>query len=190
LVNAITNHPGLKVDGTIDDLLTPLFLGFQKPVEIPEILTGDFLLYLDNQFGHKSESLDEFILHYGDVLKRLHITESMFSRPLNRDVSGGENKRLELLQMYIIQPKFIMLDEIDTGLDLDMLVQLGGFLKDYIEEHNPIVLVVTHNLSFLKYFPVKRVIVLNAGEIIADKGPALIKELEAKGFIGTFPNLK
>lgn len=189
LLNAITKHPDLTYDIDIDEVPKPMFLGFQKPVEIPELTTIQLLMYLDHEFGYKSNTGEEFITNYYDILQYLDITEDMLTGPLNKNVSGGENKRLELLQMYIIKPKLVLLDEIDTGLDLDMLIKMGNFIKDYIQSNNPTVVIITHNLSFLKYFKIHRVIVLDKGEVLADKSATLIKELESKGFVGTFPQL-
>src|SRR5688572_7792275 len=148
LINAITAHPDYKLEGDVG-MQEPIFVGFQRPVEIPELLTERFLIYLDNQFGLKSETPEELWHNYKDLFNRLEIAEEMLKQPLNRNLSGGENKRLELVQMAIIKPKTVLLDEIDTGLDLDMLVTIGDFLSDYHKQYKPTMLVVTHNLTFL-----------------------------------------
>lgn len=167
----------------------PYFLGFQKPVEIPELVTQDLLLYLDDKYGMKSATVEEFTNNYKDVLTTLDVTPEMLNKPLNRDLSGGENKRLELLQMYVMKPKLVLLDEIDTGLDIDMLISIGTFLDEYIVKYKPTVVIVTHNLAFLKYFHVKHVVVLDAGRIVADTDGSVITALESKGFAGVFPSL-
>lgn len=187
LVNTITNHPELKWEGTIIGIPKPLFLGFQKPVEIPEIITIKLMLHLDQQYGLKCATINEFIVEYDEVLTELAITRDMLEQPLNKNVSGGENKRLELLQMYIVKPKLLLLDEIDTGIDLDMLITIGKFIKQFIEKYKPTVIIVTHNLSFLQYFKVDKVVVLDKGIVIAERKKDLIEELSTKGFMGTFP---
>lgn len=160
----------------------PVFVGFQKPVELPELNTGIFLLHLDNTFGLHSQTVDELIGNYQVMFDKLGITKAILSQPLNKNVSGGENKRLEIAQMIIIRPKTILLDEIDTGLDLDILVIIGELIAAYHKEYNPTMAIVTHNLMFLKYFPVHEVVILEQGEIVRRGTKSLITELAKSGF--------
>lgn len=182
LLNSITGHPSYTAESTVIQMAEPVFLGFQKPVEVPEITTINFLLYLDNTYGLKSKDKAELFSNYKSIMDQLEITELMLEQPLNKNVSGGENKRIELFQMYIIKPKTILLDEIDTGLDLDMLIIVGDFLEKYIAQNKATVVVVTHNLSFLKYFKIDKVIVLDKGEVIRTEKASFIKQLQDKGF--------
>lgn len=181
LLNAITKHPSTSYEGIVS-LTDPVFMGFQKPVEIPELTTIQLLQYL--QFLATGEQLSEnefFALHRG-AMNELELTADMLSRPLNSEVSGGENKRIELLQMTVLQPKTLLLDEIDTGLDLDSQILIGTYLASFIKIYKPCVVIVTHNMKFLSYFNVSKAVVLADGSIAHEGGKPLIKEIDEKGF--------
>lgn len=181
LLNSITNHPDTAYEGTVK-LENPVFMGFQKPIEVPEIQTINLLIHLDFLSSNKRITAAEFYTKYAETLKELQLSSNMLERPLNIQVSGGENKRIEMLQMAVIQPKTLLLDEIDTGLDLDAQIMIGNFIANYIKEHKPATIVVTHNMGFLKYFNVTKAIVLLEGKIVAEGTSALIKQIEEKGF--------
>jgi Fe-S cluster assembly ATP-binding protein len=181
LLNAITNHPVTSYTGTVK-LENPVFLGFQKPIEIPELLTINLLVYLHKVRTGVANTIEQFYEIYEDILKELSLDAGMLEKPLNTQVSGGENKRIEMLQMFVLQPKTLLLDEIDTGLDLDAQIQIGKFIQKYIKQFKPTVLVVTHNMSFLKYFSITKAIVLADGKIVAEGKSELIRRIEQKGF--------
>lgn len=181
LINAITNHPNLKVEGEVV-LEEPVFVGFQKPVEVPEIRYIDLLLFLDRKYGQNSDTVDMFCLNYTEQITALQLTRDMLERPLNTDVSGGENKRIEILQMLVMKPRTLLLDEIDTGLDLDALILIGKMLGDYIRVHKPTVIIVTHNINFLKHFPIDWVIVLRDGKSFIEGKKPLLDKIEKLGF--------
>jgi Fe-S cluster assembly ATP-binding protein len=178
LIGVLSHNPMIKADGDME-VDAPLFVGFQKPVEIPELTAMQLLLYLAQPLTRL-----EFFDKHAAILSILELTEEMLDRKLNIGLSGGENKRLELLQMYIVNPKVLLLDEIDTGLDIDALVKMGNFLQQWIAEHNPTILVATHNLQFLHYFGVTKVIILKDGAIALQGDKSLIKKLERQGFSG------
>lgn len=181
LLNAITNHPNMTYIGTAQ-LEKPIFMGFQKPIEIPEIKTINLLLHLYFLRTGKRIIADEFYSEYAKEITQLQLSSDILERPLNTQVSGGENKRIEMLQMLVEQPKTILLDEIDTGLDLDAQILIGSIVQAYIKTHKPTVIVVTHNMGFLKYFYVTKAIVLAEGKIIAEGKSELIRQIEQKGF--------
>jgi len=182
LLSSITDSPVFKVTGT-KELAHPYFLGFQKPVEVPEIRTIDLLLYLSQTHGiHKCDTPEEFYSCYGEEMQALQLTPDMLERPLNTGLSGGENKRTELLQMVVMQPQLVMFDEIDTGLDIDMIVLLGKFVKQWKEARRVTFVVVTHNLEFLKYFDVKKIVVLKDGRISVEGDKSLLTKIKAGGF--------
>lgn len=181
LLNSITSHPVTTYEGAVD-MFTPVFMGFQKPVEVPEITTIALLQYL--QFLATGEQLTEqefYQLHRG-AMNELELTPDMLIRPLNTEVSGGENKRIELLQMTVLQPKTLLLDEVDTGLDLDSQILIGKYISEYVKTFKPAVIIVTHNMKFLKYFKVSKAIVLAEGRISHIGGAPLIKQIEEYGF--------
>jgi len=185
LINAITGHPSYEFNGTAT-YHSPIFVGFQKPVEIPEMTALSLLLHLD-KLSHPNdycETLETFTKRYENAIQALNITNDMLTGPLNRNISGGENKRLELLQMLVIKPQTILLDEIDTGLDLDSIILLAKLIKSYIDDHKPTVVIVTHNLIFLKQFDIHAVYILDNGRIATKGKSSLIKKLEMNGFDG------
>ena len=181
LLNAITNHPEVSFTG-IKELSEPVFMGFQKPVEVPEVTTIDLLCYLHFVSTQVQIDKEQFYSEYKDTLAELEIDSSMLERPLNTQLSGGENKRVELLQMTVVKPKTVLLDEIDTGLDLDAQIQVGNYLAKYVLKHKPAVIIVTHNMKFLNYFKITKAIVLTDGKISHIGNKSLIKQIEEKGF--------
>lgn len=183
LLSSITDSPVFSLEGTVS-LAAPYFLGFQKPVEVPEIRTIDLLLYLDHTYGQKLEDTDQFYAFYQPILTELQLTPEMLERPLNIGLSGGENKRTELLQMYVINPQLVMFDEIDTGLDIDAIIAMGKFIQKWKQEHKATFVVVTHNLEFLKYFEPKKIVVLKDGTIDMQGDKSLLGKLKTHGFAG------
>ena len=116
-----------------------------------------------------------------EVAKRLHINEDMLKRSLNAGFSGGEKKRNEVLQLAMIAPKLAILDETDSGLDIDALKLVADGVND-LRAPDRSFLVITHYQRLLDYIVPDRVHVLSAGRIIRSGGPELAHELEAQGY--------
>jgi Fe-S cluster assembly ATP-binding protein len=162
-----------------------VFLAMQYPVEIPGVTTMTFLkTALNAQRRARGESdLDAL-----SVLKRvrekageLKVSEEMLKRALNVGFSGGEKKRLEILQMALFEPKLAILDETDSGLDIDAL-KLVAEGVNALRSPKRAMLVITHYQRLLNYIVPDRVHVLSAGRIIREGGKELAHELEAKGY--------
>jgi Fe-S cluster assembly ATP-binding protein len=162
-----------------------IFLAMQYPVEIPGVTTMTFLkTALNAQRRARGESdLDAL-----NVLKRvrekagaLKVSEEMLKRALNVGFSGGEKKRLEILQMSLFEPKLAILDETDSGLDIDAL-KLVAEGVNALRSPERAMLVITHYQRLLNYIVPDRVHVLSAGRIIREGGKELAHELEAKGY--------
>jgi Fe-S cluster assembly ATP-binding protein len=162
-----------------------VFLAMQYPVEIPGVTTMTFLkTALNAQRRARGESdLDAL-----SVLKRvrekaagLKIPEEMLKRALNVGFSGGEKKRLEILQMALFEPKLAILDETDSGLDIDALKLVAGGVNA-LRAPDRAMLVITHYQRLLNYIVPDRVHVLSAGRIIREGGKELAHELEARGY--------
>jgi len=162
-----------------------VFLAMQYPVEIPGVTTMTFLkTALNAQRRARGESdLDAL-----NVLKRvrekagtLKISEEMLRRALNVGFSGGEKKRLEILQMALFEPKLAILDETDSGLDIDALKLVAEGVNT-LRSPERAMLVITHYQRLLNYIVPDRVHVLSAGRIIREGGKELAHELEAKGY--------
>jgi Fe-S cluster assembly ATP-binding protein len=188
---AVTSGSAL-FDGDDVTSLTPdaraakgFFLALQYPVEIPGVAT---LTFLKTALNAQRRARGERELDAMKVLKRvrekakaLNISEEMLRRPLNVGFSGGEKKRLEILQMELFEPKLAVLDETDSGLDIDAL-KLVAKGVNAMRSPNRAMLVITHYQRLLDYVVPDRVHVLRAGRIVTSGGPELAKELEKKGY--------
>jgi Fe-S cluster assembly ATP-binding protein len=162
-----------------------VFLAMQYPVEIPGVTTMTFLkTALNAQRRHRGEAdLDavSVLRLVRAKAKELNVSEEMLKRALNVGFSGGEKKRLEILQMAIFQPKLAILDETDSGLDIDALRLVAegvNALRDPLRT----MLVITHYQRLLDYIVPDRIHVLANGRIVEEGGKELALELEAKGY--------
>jgi Fe-S cluster assembly ATP-binding protein len=162
-----------------------VFLALQYPVEIPGVTTVNFLkAALNAQRRARSESeLDAMAVLrlVRDKARSLNISEDMLRRALNVGFSGGEKKRLEVLQMALFEPSLAILDETDSGLDIDAL-KLVAEGVNHLRAPSRSMLVITHYQRLLTYIVPDRVHVLARGRIVAEGGKELALELEAKGY--------
>ena len=163
-----------------------LFLGFQYPVEIPGISYLQFLREsLNSQRRSRGEpelSAGEFVKLAREQAKLLGMDAEMLKRPVNVGFSGGEKKRAEMVQMGIMQPLFAVLDETDSGLDIDALKSVGAGINRIMRAPDKGVLLITHYQRLLDYVEPDRVHVLQAGRIERSGGPELARELEREGY--------
>src|SRR5690349_14774916 len=163
-----------------------LFLGFQYPVEIPGISYLQFLREsLNSQRRGRGEaelSAGEFIKVAREQAKLLGMDAEMLKRPVNVGFSGGEKKRAEMVQMGIMNPKFAVLDETDSGLDIDELKAGGAGINRIMRSPDKGVLLITHYQRLLDYVEPDRVHVLRNGTIERSGGPELAHELEREGY--------
>jgi Fe-S cluster assembly ATP-binding protein len=163
-----------------------LFLGFQYPVEIPGVSMMQFLREaLNSQRRARGEadlSGAEFIKLAREQAKLLGMDAEMLKRPVNVGFSGGEKKRAEMVQMGIMNPSFAILDETDSGLDIDALKAVGAGINRIMRGHDKGVLLITHYQRLLDYVEPDRVHVLQAGRIVRSGGPELAHELEREGY--------
>lgn len=162
-----------------------LFLAFQYPVEIPGISNAYFLRSALNAIrkyrGEDEMGAMEFLPLMREKLKLLDMNETLMNRSVNESFSGGEKKRNEILQMAMLQPKLAILDETDSGLDIDaMRVVAQGV--NAMRSPDRAILVVTHYQRLLNYIVPDRVHVLVDGRIVRSGGPELALELEEKGY--------
>ena len=166
-----------------------LFLGFQYPVEIPGVSNVQFLREaLNAQRATRDEkplSGAEFLkLARGEAAK-LEMDAEMLKRPVNVGFSGGEKKRNEMVQMGIIDPRFAILDETDSGLDIDALRIVGDGINRIMRKPDKAVLLITHYQRLLDYVKPDFVHVLDGGVITRTGGPELAHELERQGYAPT-----
>ncbi|MGH3732686.1 MAG: Fe-S cluster assembly ATPase SufC [Acidimicrobiales bacterium] len=189
LAHALTGHPGYSVlEGsvTIDDveLLTlsatqrareGLMLVLQQPFEIPGVRAFDLL----EAAGADRSTLRARML---EEAGRLQLRPDLLDRFVNVDLSGGERKRAEMVQMGILQPKFALLDEVDSGLDVDALDLVAQRLVAATTEWNCGVLAITHFRRLLLELPPTQIHVMGNGRIVATGGPELAETLERDGY--------
>jgi Fe-S cluster assembly ATP-binding protein len=162
-----------------------VFLAFQYPVEIPGVSNAYFLRAAYNEIrkAHGEEEVDplEFVDLVEEQLKLVDMDSKMLERSVNSGFSGGEKKRNEILQMAVLKPKLAILDETDSGLDIDALRVVAGGVNALKRKDNATV-VVTHYQRLLNYIVPDFVHVLAGGRIVKSGGKELALELEAKGY--------
>jgi Fe-S cluster assembly ATP-binding protein len=162
-----------------------LFLAFQYPVELPGVGNANFLRTALNALrrsrGEAELDAVQFLRLARAELKRLSIADDMLKRNVNVGFSGGEKKRNEVLQMAILRPKFAVLDETDSGLDIDALRIVADGVNA-LRGPTFSALVITHYQRLLDHIVPDRVHVLTAGRIVRSGGPELALELEASGY--------
>ena len=162
-----------------------VFLAFQYPIEIPGVATMQFLKVALNAQrkarGQKELSTPDFMRLVKDRAAKLNISPDMLKRPVNVGFSGGEKKRAEILQMAVLEPSLCILDETDSGLDIDaMRVVADGV--NALRSPDRAMIVITHYQRLLDYIVPDFVHVLSDGRIVKSGGKALALELEAKGY--------
>ena len=163
-----------------------LFLGFQYPVEIPGV---SYLQFLRESLNAQRRSRGEeelsgaaFIKLAREKAALLGMDAEMLKRPVNVGFSGGEKKRAEMVQMGIMDPKLAILDETDSGLDIDALKAVGNGINSIMRAPDKSVLLITHYQRLLDYVKPDRVHVLSAGRIVRSGGPELAHDLEREGY--------
>jgi Fe-S cluster assembly ATP-binding protein len=162
-----------------------LFLGFQYPIEIPGVANSQFLrlAYNTAQAERGKDELDplEFDDLVREKMKLLEMNPDFLDRSVNEGFSGGEKKRNEILQMALLEPKLAILDETDSGLDIDALRIVANGVNQLAHKDNAIVL-VTHYQRLLNYIVPDYVHVMDSGRIVKTGGKELALELEARGY--------
>jgi Fe-S cluster assembly ATP-binding protein len=200
LAYVLAGRPGYEVgEGSVTfdgrDLLamepheraaTGLFLGFQYPVEIPGI---SYLQFLRESLNSQRRARGEAELSAGDFIKLareqaklLEMDAEMLKRPVNVGFSGGEKKRAEMVQMGILNPRFALLDETDSGLDIDALRIVGEGINRIMRAPDKGVLLITHYERLLEHVRPDQVHVLQAGKITRSGDIELARELESTGY--------
>jgi Fe-S cluster assembly ATP-binding protein len=163
-----------------------MFLGFQYPVEIPGVSYLQFLREALNSQrrarGEKGLTGGEFIRLSKDKAALLGMDAEMLKRPVNVGFSGGEKKRAEMVQMGIMDPRLAILDETDSGLDIDALKAVGAGINAIMRDPQKSVLLITHYQRLLDYVTPDKVHVLSHGKIVRSGGPELAHELEREGY--------
>lgn len=176
-----------------DDNLIPLstderarkgiFLAMQYPMEIEGVSNQDFLRTAMNGINNKRIGLYDFMLQCEKGAKELNMNKELIHRSLNVGFSGGEKKKNEVLQIKLFKPKFIILDELDSGLDVDSLRITAENIAEYKKEYpNTSILIITHHPKILEYIKPDYVHVMNNGTIIKSGDYSLALEIEKDGY--------
>lgn len=159
-----------------------LFLGMQYPSEVPGVVNADFLKAAVNARRETPVKLFEFYRAIEQASKKMHISMDMAQRFLNEGFSGGEKKRNEILQMLLLKPDFAMLDEIDSGLDVDALVYVADAIKEMQQTTSTAFLVISHYEKLYKMINPTRVAVMINGKIAVEGDPSIIERIETEGY--------
>lgn len=158
-----------------------IFLCNQLPCEIDGVTTADFLRTALNE--KEEVSLYQYIKKIDSAVKDLKMDENMIHRSMNKGFSGGEKKKNEILQLKVLEPKFIILDELDSGLDVDSLKIVCENINSYLKKHeNTSVLIITHYPKILQYIKPDYVHVMVNGNIKKTGDASLALEIEEKGY--------
>ena len=195
LANVILNNPEYKkIEGNVefegeDITKTPtheiaqkgVFMSFQSPEEIPGISTMNFLKYAKNKITGKPVKVFELKKEIEKDVEELNMNPKNMERSLNVGFSGGEKKKNEILQMLVLNPKLAILDETDSGLDVDAIRTVSKGIQMYHNEENS-VMIITHNTRILENLKVDYVHILVNGKIVKTGDASLAKEIEENGY--------
>ena len=196
LANTIMGHPGYEVtEGEIlfngenivemaphERARLGLFLAFQYPVAIPGVSVANFLRLAINAQRETPIAMKEFGQRLGAAVELLDVERSFTSRHLNDGFSGGEKKRAEVLQMAVLEPQIAVLDETDSGLDIDALRTVAEGVAKLHAQQGLGALIITHYQRILHYVRPEFVHILMDGRIVMEGGNELVDRLEAEGY--------
>ncbi|MGZ5367454.1 Fe-S cluster assembly ATPase SufC [Aeromicrobium sp.] len=196
LAYSIAGHPKYKVTGgsvTLDgvDILSMkvderaragLFLAMQYPVEVPGVSVANFLRTAKTAIDGEAPKLRTWIKDVNSALERVTLDKEFAQRSVNEGFSGGEKKRHEIAQLELLNPRFAILDETDSGLDIDALRIVAGGVNRFSEQGDRGVLLITHYTRILQYIKPDYVHVFVAGRVAEQGGRELADQLEAEGY--------
>lgn len=184
------NGDNLMILSTDERAKKGIFLAMQYPMEIEGVSNQDFLRTAIGSVNNKRIGLYDFILKCEKGAEELSMNKDLIHRSLNVGFSGGEKKKNEVLQIKLLEPKLIILDELDSGLDIDSLRIVGMNIHNYKEEHpNTSILIITHHPKILEYLHPDYVHIMNNGTIIETGNYELAMEIEKNGYTN-YKNIK
>jgi len=157
-----------------------LFLAFQNPVEIDGVKNSNMVRQAMLARG-ENEEVGMFRKHFEETLIDTGLDTSFYGRFVNVGFSGGEKKKNEMAQLMMLSPKFAILDEIDSGLDIDSIRKTAGLINKVAEKGTG-VLLITHSPAIIKYLSPKMVYILRKGRVVLDGGKEIVRKLESGGF--------
>ena len=174
------NITNMKVD---ERARLGMMMTMQNPVEVPGISTTNVIRAALNARG-ENLSLDKIREQISVVCKKLKTNIFFAEREINYKFSGGEKKKNEIIQALVLKPKLLILDEIDSGLDVDAADLISGALKELQENEKTALLIITHNMRILKKLKVDKVYILKSGEIVKTGNRELLDLIEKNGYEG------
>jgi len=195
LASAVMGHPKYKVtqgEVYLDDInilelevdqraRAGLFLAMQYPAEVPGVTNSDFMRQAIKATSNKDIGLFEFAMKYENMIEELKMRPDLAHRYLNEGFSGGEKKRNEILQLKMMKPKFAILDEIDSGLDVDALKIVGENISKLMNQTFGCIL-ITHYQRILDYIKPDKVHIMIDGKIVLSGGKELIEKIDKFGY--------
>ena len=162
-----------------------IYMAFQYPIEIPGIATSSFMRTAINSIRKKNNkqpvNTRKFLEEINEIAKKLDLDKSCLSREMNKGFSGGEKKKNEILQLLLLKPKFCVLDEVDSGLDIDSLKTISKGISEYSNRNNSM-LIITHYQRLLDHIIPDEVHIFNNGKIVKSGDRGLVAILEDKGY--------
>lgn len=159
-----------------------IFLGMQMPLEIEGVTNADFLRSALNAKEKEKFQLMKFIKQLDETVESLGMSKEMIHRGVNQGFSGGERKKNEILQMYLLKPTCVILDEIDSGLDVDSLKTVGNHAMNYFKTERPVALIITHYQRLLEYIKPTHVHIMIDGTLVKSGNASLVEEIEKFGY--------
>lgn len=162
--------------------LAGIFMSYQAPVEVPGVPLYQFLRTITRKHPGPRMSGSKFRAHVGELCDQLSLNQSNLVRDLNVGFSGGERKKVEMLQLLLLQPKLAILDETDSGLDVDALGVVSRGIEAYREQCDGALIVITHNTRILERLEVDRTHVMVKGHMVAEGPASLIADIDKNGF--------
>ncbi|MGI6230882.1 MAG: Fe-S cluster assembly ATPase SufC [Tractidigestivibacter sp.] len=162
--------------------LAGIFLSYQAPVEVPGVPLYSFLRSISQMRPELKCTAREFRRRVGKIADELSLDQSFLMRELNVGFSGGEKKKIEMLQLLLLRPKLAILDETDSGLDVDALATVSRGIQSYRDNVGGALLIITHNTRILERLTVDRTHVMVKGHLVAEGPASLIDDIDKNGF--------
>ena len=159
-----------------------MFLSFQQPLEVPGITLESFIRNALQQTTGERVKLFQFQKQLKATMEMLHMSDTYASRDLNVGFSGGERKKSEILQLLMLNPKLAILDETDSGLDVDAVRTVSAGIQEYQKRQNGALIIITHSTKILESLHVDHTHVLVKGRIVRDGDGSLVEQINASGF--------
>ena len=159
-----------------------IYLLNQNPIQVEGVTNAEMLRVAISEKTGKPVNIFEFNKELESICKKLELDKTFIHREINVGASGGERKKIELLHMWMLKPSFIILDEIDSGLDVDALKIVSESIKEYFKEYKPAILIITHSSSLINSFDEYYVHLLNNKKLIKTGDKELAQEVLNKGF--------